>query len=145
MKPFTPVDPPKYGLASGPKIVVTSEGKALLPTCMHGTVSATAVEKLGSIGPVIGNDCAPVSGLVRVGSPSGLLQAKTVCNLLEDVAMANWPSGETAALVSFCPSGILPNQSGPPGVLPAGPPATAPATLVNGMTNMPPLTPVANR
>src|SRR5262249_61867321 len=110
--------------------VVANWAKPWLPTCMQGTVLAGETKKLGSIGPVIGNDCAPVSGLVRVGSPSGLLQAKTVCNLLEDVAMANWPSGETAALVSFCPSGIMPNQSGPPGVLRAGPRATAPPTCV---------------
>src|SRR5215470_13681705 len=115
---------------------------------MHGTAVmalASGTKKLGLIGPVIGNDCAPVTGLVPVGSPSGFKQPKTVGDLpMNVVAMANCPSGLTVAPVSFCPNGMLLYKlAGGTVALPAEPPITAGA-LPNGATNRPPLTPVTN-
>src|SRR5215472_16284326 len=95
LKLLTTRRPPKYGWLSGPKAVVRSTARLLLPTSMHGTRLAGGTKKNGSIG-----------WLGSPGSPSGLRHPQTRKSLLSEVAIANCPSLLTAALVRKDPLGI---------------------------------------
>ncbi len=87
--------PPKYGWLSGPNAVVRSTARLLLPTTMHFTELAGGTKKFGLIA-VLGSP----------GLPSGLRHARTAWSRRIEVAIANIPSGLTAALVSLLPSGM---------------------------------------
>src|SRR5262252_617020 len=95
LKVLTTRWPPKYGWLSGPKAVVRSAARLLLPTGMQLTSLPGGTKKNGLIG-------WPGSP----GSPSGLRHPQTRKSCCRDVAIANCPSLLTAALVSSDPLGI---------------------------------------
>src|SRR5262252_6351552 len=78
LKVLTTRWPPKYGWLSGPKAVVRSTARLLLPTSMQGTSLPGGTKKSGLIGR-----------LGSPGSPSGLRHPQTRRSRLIEVAIAN--------------------------------------------------------
>src|ERR1700722_16257822 len=88
--------PPMYGWLSGPKTDARLVARPLLPIPPQNTEPASGTKKPGL-------SCLAGSP----GLPSGSMHAQISCELRRlDTAMANWPSGLTAAAISFSPSGM---------------------------------------